>query len=593
MSNAARDLYLDLLIKVLANTIYEDPSTNPENAGPFQSELRLEGRDWPAVAHTMIGVQRLQNVRELGQTVIDEGIPGDFIEAGVWRGGSCILMRGILSANAIKDRKVYAIDSFEGLPPPKPDLFPQDEGLNLHLYSELAVSLEQVKANFARYGLLDEQVIFVKGLFQDTLPSLDAGPFALIRLDGDLYESTYVALEALYPKLSPGGFIILDDYKLLPTVSAAVLDYRSRMGIESPMHDIDWNAVWWQKPREETAPPVTKSLLKRVIFRGITLIPLFSILAVVLYFLFLTNLPQLLYANSIRNIYFDCMEFSSGSFVYKLRPGQCRVKNLEYDIVLSSDANGFRNGIRKENSYDVAVIGDSFAHGVGVADDQTFSYLLDSTYHYKTTNLAIGSYATMRELEVLGEYGKDAKYVVVQYCDNDLYENLASLKLNKEDFRSAVETEWRNRIATYHQGKSLGYAKPIRDLAVTIRNHSYTSKSNWRSWAKSRRPMEQEASAFAQILARYRPVLEGKRVIVFETASWGANSPGFESTFGSELNKMGWLNYKLINTADTLSYEDYFFLDDHITARGHRKLAAVIARVITEWERIGPLIGDH
>jgi O-methyltransferase/8-demethyl-8-(2,3-dimethoxy-alpha-L-rhamnosyl)tetracenomycin-C 4'-O-methyltransferase len=242
-----RELYLDLLIKILTNMIYGDPSTNPESVGPFQSELRFAGRDWPAVAHTMIGVRRLENVRELAQRVIDESIPGDFVEAGVWRGGCCILMRGILAANAIKERKVYAIDSFEGLPPPQPELFPQDEGLNLHLHTELAVSLEQVKANFDRYGLLDEQVIFVKGLFQDTLAPLDAGPFALIRLDGDLYESTYVALEALYPKLSPGGFIILDDYKLIPSVQAAALDYRMRMGIDSPMHDVDWNAVWWQK----------------------------------------------------------------------------------------------------------------------------------------------------------------------------------------------------------------------------------------------------------------------------------------------------------------------------------------------------------
>jgi O-methyltransferase/8-demethyl-8-(2,3-dimethoxy-alpha-L-rhamnosyl)tetracenomycin-C 4'-O-methyltransferase len=244
---AQRELYLDLLIRILTNIIYEDPSTNPESTGPFQAELRFAGRDWPAVAHTMIGVRRLENVRKLAQRVIDESIPGDLAEAGVWRGGCCILMRGILAANAIKDRKVYAIDSFEGLPPPKPDLFPQDEGLNLHLYTELAVSLEQVQANFARYGLCDEQVIFVKGFFQDTLPSLDAGPFALIRLDGDLYESTYVALDALYPKLSPGGFIILDDYKLIPSVQAAALDYRTRMGIDSPMNDVDWNAVWWQK----------------------------------------------------------------------------------------------------------------------------------------------------------------------------------------------------------------------------------------------------------------------------------------------------------------------------------------------------------
>jgi hypothetical protein len=333
-----------------------------------------------------------------------------------------------------------------------------------------------------------------------------------------------------------------------------------------------------------------KPILKRVVFRAITLIPLFSILALALYFLFLTNLPQILHATSIRNIYFDCMDFSSALYVYKLKPGPCRLKNIEYDIVFSSDANGFRNGIRTSSGYDVAVIGDSFAHGVGVADDQTFSSILESNYHYQTINLAIGSYATMRELEVLGEYGKDAKYVVVQYCDNDYGENLASLKLSREDFRSAVEREWRGRITTYHEGKSLGYRKPIQDFAVMIRNHSYTSKSAWRDQAKSGRPMEEEASAFAQVLARYRPVLEGKRVILFEAAMWGENSPKFAATFGSELSKIDWLNYRVLNTADILSYKDYFFLDDHITARGHQKLAAAIAQELSRWESADPLL---
>jgi len=247
MTNLSRDLYLDLLIKILANTIYEDPSTNPENVGPFNPELRAKGGDWPAIAHSMVGTRRLENLRDLAQRVIDEEIPGDFIEAGVWRGGCCILMRGVLKANVITDRKVFVADSFEGLPPPKPSEFPYDEGWNLHLYPELAVSVDQVKANFARYGLLDEQVIFVKGLFRDTLPTLAAGPFALIRLDADLYESTYVALESLYPKLSPGGFIILDDVNFIPPCRQAVMDYRSQMGISAVMRKVDWNASWWQK----------------------------------------------------------------------------------------------------------------------------------------------------------------------------------------------------------------------------------------------------------------------------------------------------------------------------------------------------------
>jgi O-methyltransferase len=115
-----RELYFDLLVKILTNIIYGDPPIDPDdpaNTGLFQPELRSAGRDWPTVAHTMVGLRRLDNVRELAQRVIDEGIPGDFIETGVWRGGCCILMRGVLAANAIQDRKVYAVDSFAGLRP--------------------------------------------------------------------------------------------------------------------------------------------------------------------------------------------------------------------------------------------------------------------------------------------------------------------------------------------------------------------------------------------------------------------------------------------------------------------------------------------
>ena len=250
MTDPARGLYLDLLIETLTNTIYGDPSTNPANAGPFQLALRSEGRDWPEIAHTMVGVHRLKNLQELAQRAIDERIPGDFVEAGVWRGGCCILMRGLLAANSITDRKVYAVDSFAGLLPPHPALYPADKGLHLEGFSELAVSLDMVKDNFARYGLLDDQVVFVKGWFQDTLPSLDAGPFALLRLDADLYESTYLALEALYPKLSPGGFVIVDDFKLLVPCQQAVLDYRGKMGVAAAMHEPEWSSIWWQKDEQ-------------------------------------------------------------------------------------------------------------------------------------------------------------------------------------------------------------------------------------------------------------------------------------------------------------------------------------------------------
>jgi O-methyltransferase/8-demethyl-8-(2,3-dimethoxy-alpha-L-rhamnosyl)tetracenomycin-C 4'-O-methyltransferase len=157
-------------------------------------------------------------------------------------------MRGVLAANAITSRNVYVADSFKGLPAPRPDRFSHDEGLNFHVYKELGVSVEEVKQNFSSYGLLDNQVVFVEGWFQDTLPTLEVESFSLIRLDGDLYESTDVALQNLYPRLSPGGFVIIDDYGAVSACKAAVLDYRKRMGIEAPIQVIDWTGIWWQKP---------------------------------------------------------------------------------------------------------------------------------------------------------------------------------------------------------------------------------------------------------------------------------------------------------------------------------------------------------
>lgn len=151
----AREMYTDLLIKAFANAIYRDPPAAPQNT-LFEESARAEGKDWPSMAHTMVGLRRLENLRDLTQRVLAENIPGHFIEAGVWRGGCCILIRGIVAANGVKDRNVYVADSFSGVPPPKRE---EDAGDILHSYKELAVPETEVRANFSKYGLLDERVV--------------------------------------------------------------------------------------------------------------------------------------------------------------------------------------------------------------------------------------------------------------------------------------------------------------------------------------------------------------------------------------------------------------------------------------------------
>ena len=240
-----RDSYLDLLENALTGRLYGDPSIAPWAPG-YDPEIRAIGRDWPALAQTMIGTTRMRNIRALAESLIEDGIEGDFLEAGVWRGGACIYMRGILAAYDRTDRKVLVADSFAGLPPPDAERYPADAGDTHHTVADLAVSLDEVKANFTRYGLLDDQVVFLRGWFKDTLPAAPTRKLALLRLDGDMYGSTMDTLEATYYKVAPGGYIIIDDY-ILAGARQAVNDFRKQYSILEPMQEIDGAAVFWRK----------------------------------------------------------------------------------------------------------------------------------------------------------------------------------------------------------------------------------------------------------------------------------------------------------------------------------------------------------
>ena len=212
---------------------------------PVERERRAEGMDWPLSATTMVGLRRLDNLQACIERLVAEDVPGDLIETGVWRGGASIFMRGALEAYGDRERTVWVADSFQGLPKPDAQRYPRDEGDPLWRSRELAVPVEEVRRNFERFGLLDDRVRFLVGWFRDTLPNAPVERLALIRLDGDMYESTAVALESLYPKLSPGGFVIVDDYGV-PGARAATDDFRAEHGIEEPLELIDWASAFWR-----------------------------------------------------------------------------------------------------------------------------------------------------------------------------------------------------------------------------------------------------------------------------------------------------------------------------------------------------------
>jgi O-methyltransferase len=216
---------------------------------PFGHRKRDLGLDWPPEAETMIGMQRLTSLQHCVEAILADNIPGDLVECGVWRGGACILMRAVLAAYGDEARRVWLADSFAGLPRPDTANYKADKGLAMRFDISahvLAVPETEVRANFQRYGLLDDQVRFLPGWFKDTLHNAPIDRIALLRLDGDLYESTIQALEALYLKLSPGGFCIIDDYNVI-ACRQAVTDYRVKHGVSAEIVEIDGSGVLWRK----------------------------------------------------------------------------------------------------------------------------------------------------------------------------------------------------------------------------------------------------------------------------------------------------------------------------------------------------------
>lgn len=253
--SAAIRLYLDLLRASLTNTLFVDePDVEDEIQTRYvQDFIRhyIEG-----VAISMCPLARFENLERCMVDVLTHGIPGDLIETGVWRGGTTIFMRAVLKAYEVSDRLVWVADSFEGLPEPDAERFPLEAKAHIgkvmnKLYKHFAVSLDDVQRNFLAYGLLDEQVRFLKGWFKDTLPTAPINALSILRLDGDYYESTLDGLTNLYDKLSVGGYAIIDDYgeDSWTYCRRAVDEFRRERGIDDPLRSVDSNCYYWKRTR--------------------------------------------------------------------------------------------------------------------------------------------------------------------------------------------------------------------------------------------------------------------------------------------------------------------------------------------------------
>jgi len=273
-SDPLRDRYLFLLKRALGNMLYAEIELQLEHmeggagglTGPslhrYQRDIsareadrfsgliaaKLQGYGPLRYAHTMIGHFRLTNIERCAEQVIADDIPGDFLEAGVCKGGAAIFMRALQVVHGAAGRRTWVVDSFAGCPPSET---PADAAYGLHLDESwvpwLACSEEQVREHFRRYDLLGPNVCFLSGWLADTLPAAPIGPLAILRVDVDLYSSTAQCLDLLYDRVSPGGFVIVDDYGHLACCRDAVDDFRRRRGVEEPISWIDGSGIYWRK----------------------------------------------------------------------------------------------------------------------------------------------------------------------------------------------------------------------------------------------------------------------------------------------------------------------------------------------------------
>jgi O-methyltransferase len=173
-------------------------------------------------AFTLTGIERQWALVKAVEYLNAKGLAGDFVECGVWRGGNLMIAKELCRNSAI-ERKFYLFDTFAGMSAPT-DADTTHAGADAGAtYRErvreghvdwVYASIEDVRENFRRAGLLDDRVVFVKGKVEDTLADRRNVPerIALLRLDTDFYESTRAELEVLYPRLVPGGVLIVDDY---------------------------------------------------------------------------------------------------------------------------------------------------------------------------------------------------------------------------------------------------------------------------------------------------------------------------------------------------------------------------------------------
>lgn len=191
---------------------------------------------------TMLTPARIESLKDLAHRIDEEGIPGDFVECGVYKGGSAALVARVATRSSFQ-RNAWLFDVFQGMPPATSADGPEAVDWEGGLLS----SPEKVSRLLRRVGVDMDRVHIVPGLFQDTFPTVHIQQIAFLNIDADWYESVKLCLETFYDAVAPGGFVSLDDYGVWPGCRLAVDEFFERRGLSHKLVRVDQEAYWFQK----------------------------------------------------------------------------------------------------------------------------------------------------------------------------------------------------------------------------------------------------------------------------------------------------------------------------------------------------------
>ena len=227
-----------------------DSTTTPAWPEDFSDELIALCRT--VAPYTMTSRERVATLVRAVDYVVAQAIPGDFVECGVAAGGSSMAMALALLAHGVNDRGLWLYDTFEGMPEPGEHVLGRYGANAIQTYRKrqvggkstwINISLETVQENMARTGYPAARVTYVKGKVESTLAERPPERVSMLRCDTDWYESTKAELEVLWPRLSPGGIVLFDDYYRWQGSRKAADDYFKANGIRIFLARIDAHAA--------------------------------------------------------------------------------------------------------------------------------------------------------------------------------------------------------------------------------------------------------------------------------------------------------------------------------------------------------------